>query len=87
MLPLHSQAPIAWISPGAIAPQQRPPGDRFLFRVGEFCRNIQLSVRQDGRVIYSQRFRRLQPNQSARLGCGWLPAIDPNGGALQLTID
>jgi len=87
ILPIHSQSPIAWVSPSAIAAGERPPLGSFLFRVSEFCRDSELRVRQGERVIYRRHFRRLQPNQSARLRSDWLPAIDPSGGALRLMID
>jgi hypothetical protein len=86
-LRFECQAPIVWIAPGAVLIDEHQLFGRFLFRVDRFCRNAHLTVRQDGRTIYRHRFRRLQPNQSASLRSDWLPTVDPNGGALQITID
>jgi len=54
--------------------------------VSEFCRNIQLQVRQGERVLYSRRFRVLQPNRSIHLNSGWVASVDPTGEALRLVF-
>jgi NADPH-dependent 2,4-dienoyl-CoA reductase/sulfur reductase-like enzyme len=86
-LPVHAEAPIAWVSPNTIgASAASPPLGCFLVRVSEFCRNIQLQVRQGERVLYSRRFRALQPNRSIHLNSGWVASVDPTGEALRLVF-
>jgi thioredoxin reductase len=84
-LPIESVAPIAWVSPGAVSSGDRPPGG-FLFRVGEFCHNVQVQIRQGQRVLYQRRFRQLQPNQSIRLESGWVASVNLAGEGLRLAI-
>jgi len=87
-LPIQREAPIAWVTPGAIpASHDGPPLGHFLFRVSEFCRDVQIRVCQGQRLLHQQRFRWLQPNQSIRLSSGWLAAVDPAGEALRLVMD
>ncbi|MFL5802246.1 MAG: NAD(P)/FAD-dependent oxidoreductase [Roseiflexaceae bacterium] len=87
ILPIQGESPISWVTPGAIpASCDRPPLGYFLFRVSEFCRDTQMRVCQGERVLYQQRFRRLQPNQSIRLSSGWLAAVNPAGEALRLVV-
>ena len=57
-----------------------------IFGVSEFCRDAQVRVCQGGRVLHQQRFRRLSPNQSARLSSTWLASADPVGEALHVMV-
>ena len=84
-LPIQSASPIVWVSPGAIVYGDRPSGG-FLFRVGEFCRNVDVQVRQGERTLYQRRFRQLRPNQSIRLDSGWLASANLASEELRLVI-
>ena len=85
-LPIECIPPVAWIAPGAISADDRLPGG-FLFRVGQFCRDARVQVRQGERVLYQRRFRRLQPNWSIRLEGGWAASADPGGPPLRLAVE
>jgi NADPH-dependent 2,4-dienoyl-CoA reductase/sulfur reductase-like enzyme len=85
-LSIRGEPPVTWVSPSAVASDNRPACD-FLFRVGEFCRNVRLQVLQGERVLYQRYFRRLQPNRSIRLECRWLASVHPAGEALRVVIE
>jgi hypothetical protein len=85
-LTIGGESPVTWISPGALASGDGRPAGSFLFRIGEFCRNVCLQVRQGQRVLYQRRFRRLQPNRSFQLKSSWLASVNPRGEDLRVTI-
>jgi NADPH-dependent 2,4-dienoyl-CoA reductase/sulfur reductase-like enzyme len=85
-LNIQAESPITWISPGAVAYGDRMPGG-FLFRVGEFCHDVRLQVRQGQRVLYQRRFSRLRPNQSMQLESDWVASVNPGGEVLQVVIE
>jgi thioredoxin reductase len=85
-LTIQAESPITWVSPGAVAYDDGPMGG-FLFRVDEFCRNVQVQIRQGERVLYQRRFRRLRPNQSMQLESDWVASVNPGGEVLQVVIE
>ncbi|HET9221275.1 MAG TPA: FAD-dependent oxidoreductase, partial [Roseiflexaceae bacterium] len=50
-LTIRGEPPVTWVSPGAIASSNSRSAGTFLFRVGEFCRDARLHVRQGERVL------------------------------------
>ncbi|MGQ0601424.1 MAG: NAD(P)/FAD-dependent oxidoreductase [Anaerolineales bacterium] len=86
-LPIRIASPIAWIFPNVVrASGDQPTASSFTFRVQEFCYNAQVSVCQGEKTLYVQSFRQCSPNDSIRLGGGWLAAVNPTGEALQVSI-
>ncbi|MGH2521659.1 MAG: NAD(P)/FAD-dependent oxidoreductase [Anaerolineales bacterium] len=87
VLPVHVEAPLAWVSPNAIgASVDQPEFGSFALRVHEFCRNAQVRVYQGDRLLHTQAFRRLLPNDSMRLASDWLKAVNPEGEALRIVV-
>jgi thioredoxin reductase len=88
-LPVHVQPPIVWMSPNVVrvsGPDGRSTAGGFMFRVGEFCRDAQVTVWQGEKPLHTQSFRQLSPNDSARLSGGWLASVNLNGEALQVGL-
>jgi thioredoxin reductase len=82
-LSLAVEAPLAWIVPSLIAPSlPLPPRGRFLFQTTEFLRDASVEVRQDGKLLYSERFRRLVPNRTLELDGKWIAHARQDGGAV-----
>jgi len=67
-------------------PAATPPLGRFVLRSQEFRRLARLEVRQDGQLLARSRPVRLIPGRPAHLGAGWLPRIDPAGGAAHISV-
>ena len=84
-LPIVCNAPLQWIAPNAIGVDP-PPRRRFLVRAGEFLHRPTLEIRQDGRVLWRGRLRRLVPGRSASLPWEWTRSVDPEGGAVELGL-
>ena len=79
-LPIHAQAPLTWIFPNSISPQDvTSPPKRLSFRVREFARDGVVRVRQGRKVLHEQRFRHLLPNETMRLAGHWLAEVDLTG--------
>jgi thioredoxin reductase len=78
--------PLSWISPNAIRPGVLPPRGRFVVRCGTFRRLARIEVRQDGRLLARSRPAALVPGRPAYLAAGWVSAVDPAGGPVQVTL-
>jgi thioredoxin reductase len=79
-VPVSCLAPLAWISPNAIAGHTPPPRRRFLVRAAVFLDRPRIEIRQDGRPLWSGRLRRVVPGRSASLPWDWIAAVDPKSG-------
>jgi thioredoxin reductase len=86
-IPLQTELPIAWVSPNcATVGEEQLPQRRFLFQVNQFCRNVQMRIYQGKRLLHSQAFHRLGPNQSYSLTSRWLAQLDHNGEPVHLVL-
>jgi hypothetical protein len=45
-----------------------------------------LAVAQDGRTLWRGRLGALQPGRSAALPAGWIAAVDPAGGSVDVRL-
>ncbi len=81
-LPIHVEAPIQWIFPNSITNQQVNLPKRVDFRVLTFIENARVQVRQGRRVLHTQAFRRLLPNETMHLSAQWMEKVDPFGDPL-----
>jgi hypothetical protein len=80
-VPIAAAAPIRWVAPSAIAADARlVPCGRFLLRVDRFVDGGTIEVRQDGRLLWQRRQRRLVPARSIAAAGDWLPQVDGDGG-------
>jgi NADPH-dependent 2,4-dienoyl-CoA reductase/sulfur reductase-like enzyme len=76
--------PVAWIAPSRVAfDSSKPVSTPFLFQVNQFCRQVQAHIYQGNRLLHSQVFRRLAPNQSFALSSHWLAKVDRQGEGLR----
>jgi thioredoxin reductase len=78
-------APLAWISPNAVSDTAPPPRARFLLRSREPLERPRIEIRQDGRLLWSGRVRRLIPGRSASLPWSWTRLVDANSGPVELS--
>jgi thioredoxin reductase len=78
-------APLAWISPNAVADAAPPPRDRFPLRAGTFLERPRIEIRQDGRLLWKGTVRRLAPGRSTALPYAWTGLVDPKGGPVAVS--
>jgi thioredoxin reductase len=86
-VPVECAPPLRWVSPNAVRPGVALPHGRFLLRSSAFARRPRLTVDQGGRNLWSGRLRRTVPTMPVHLRAGWLDRIDPNGGAVHVSIE
>jgi hypothetical protein len=87
LVPLLCRPPLRWVATNAVsATRDPPPRNRFLVRSSAFLRRPALELRQDGRLLRRERLPRLVPGRSGTLSAGWLAAVDPDGGAVELQV-
>ena len=78
-------APLWWVSPNAIADRAPPPRGRFLVRSTAFLDRPRIEIRQDGRLLWSGRLRKLVPGRSTSLPADWIGSVDANGGPVAVS--
>jgi thioredoxin reductase len=78
-------APLAWISPNAVADTAPPPRDRFLLRSDGLLERPRIEIRQDGRLLWSGGVRRLNPGRSASLPREWVGLVDAKSGPVEVS--
>lgn len=78
--PIVIESPIMWVFPNSVSiSDEQSPMNRLSFRVNEFCENAAVHVRQGDKVLYTQTFRRLLPNETMHLAGHWLTKLERNG--------
>lgn len=86
-LAIQIQSPIAWVFPNTISlSNDQAPVHKITFRASEFRQNVQIAVQQGDKVLHLQAIRQLTPNETQQLAANWLSAVDPAGGALQVSV-
>jgi pyruvate/2-oxoglutarate dehydrogenase complex dihydrolipoamide dehydrogenase (E3) component len=86
-IPIQTEPPILWVSPNCVTSgQEQLPYRHFLFQVNQFCRDVQMQIYQGNRLLYSQAFPRLGPNQSYALSGRWLNLLDHSGEPVHLAL-
>jgi pyruvate/2-oxoglutarate dehydrogenase complex dihydrolipoamide dehydrogenase (E3) component len=86
-VPLVCRPPLRWISPTAVGEtKEEPPRDRFLLRARTFLGRSGVEIRQDGRLLWTGRARRLTPGRSTSLSGSWLHAVDPDRGPIEVAV-
>jgi thioredoxin reductase len=78
--------PLHWISPNAVSDREAPPRGCFVLRSSAFLTRPRLELRQDGRVLWSARARKLVPGRSTSLPSGWLSRVDLEGGPIEVVV-
>ncbi|MGA2011440.1 MAG: FAD-dependent oxidoreductase [Solirubrobacteraceae bacterium] len=83
-VPLVCEAPLHWITPGAVEAHARPPAPpprgRYLLRAREELLDARIALVQDGRELTRQRLVRVTAGRSAALTPAWADAVDGHGG-------
>jgi thioredoxin reductase len=86
-VPVECMPPLRWVSPNAVAPGVAVAHGHFLLRTSAFARRPRVTVDQGGRTLWSGRLRRTVPTMPVHLRAGWLDRIDPNGGAVHVSVE
>jgi thioredoxin reductase len=85
VLPIACEPPLLWIAPNGLGPELRaPPRGRFSIRSKDFLRAPDVEIRQDGRILRSERVARLVPGRSASLSGDWIRSVDVSGGPVEV---
>ncbi len=86
-LAIETEAPITWVFPNSISADNLLPWPKPIsFRVSQFARKATIQVRQGRKVLYSQRFGHLLPNETMRLSSAWLAQVDIHGDPPRLIL-
>jgi thioredoxin reductase len=89
-LAIECEPPLAWISPSVVpagdGADERLAHGHFIARVAAVLDRPLLQLRQDGRVLWSRRYRRLRPAMPVRIPARWTGRADPGGGPVRLTL-
>jgi hypothetical protein len=84
-VPIVCRPPLLWISPNAISGVVPPPQGRFAVRPSTFVSRPALEIRQDGRILWRGRLRRLVPGRSSHVPSSWLSRVDLEGGEIEVS--
>ncbi len=85
-VPIVCEAPLRWISPGAITSRDAPPRGRFVLRSAEAVPRGALVVRQGTRELWRERPRGLVPGRSTRLVATWTSDVDRDGPPIIVSV-
>jgi thioredoxin reductase len=86
-VPIRCRAPLRWIAPNAVTPEDGPPSrGRFLLRSEVFRDRALVRITQAGRPLGSTRVRHLGPGRSTRLPPDWVAAVDTEGPPVEVAI-
>jgi thioredoxin reductase len=86
-VPIRCREPLHWIAPNAVGEaREQPPRRRFLLRSRAFLNRPRIEIRQEERVLWRGRLRRLVPGRSAQLDASWLGAVDLDGSQLEIGV-
>lgn len=89
---LEVDPPLRWITPGRLAPDERPDTDLpFLIRPAEPLparAGASLVVTQGGRILHQERLRGpLRTGNSVELPGHWTRLVDPGGGTVRVELE
>ncbi len=85
-VPVHVEAPLLWAYPNSLAADNLTAAKPLTFRTAQFVDNVTVEVRQGQRLLHTQAFAHLVPNETYRLRSGWLHNLDPAGEPIVLRI-
>ncbi len=85
-LPIQVEAPLLWVFPNSLAPEDLTTTQPLTFRTAQFVAKATVEVRQGKRLLHAQTYRRLVPNETLRLQGRWRPQVDPQGEELTLRV-
>ena len=86
-VPVRVEPPLLWVAPNQVTVGDGAPGmDRFVFRSGEFIRNVSLELRQADRALGAWCFRRLIPNRWYAIDGRWVRDVHPGSGPVHASL-
>ena len=86
-LAIEAESPITWVFPNSIAVDDVSSRPRHVsFRVSQFVHKGTVQVQQGRKILHTQRFRRLLPNETMRLPSAWLAQVDFHGAPPRLIL-
>ncbi len=85
-LPVLVEPPLLWVLPNSLAPTDLHAPAKVTFRVTQFVENATVEVRQGKRLLHTQPFRHLLPNETLRLSGAWLTRVEPHGEPVVLKL-
>ncbi|ATL32323.1 NAD(P)/FAD-dependent oxidoreductase [Streptomyces formicae] len=87
-VPLRVAAPLAWIAPNLVTPDEPLPyGGRFALRTAEFVGRAPLVITQDGRTLHHARLPRPPvPNRPFHIGGDWAARVRADGGPVRIAF-
>jgi thioredoxin reductase len=85
-VPIVCRPPLTWISPNAVSGGEPPPRDRFALRSSAFLAGPQIEIRQQDRLLWSGRLRKMVPGRSSSLSPSWLAQVDPHGSTIEVQL-
>ncbi len=78
-LPILVDAPVTWVFPNSVSPDETATSGKISFRVDRFIKDGRVQVRQGKSILHSQTFRHLLPNETMKLRGGWQAQVDITG--------
>jgi hypothetical protein len=85
-VPIVCRPPLLWISPNAVGDVAPPPRRRFIVRSSTFVTRPAHEIRQEDRVLWRGRLRKLVPGRSAQVPSSWLSRVDLEGGEIEVSV-
>ncbi|MEU2718151.1 FAD-dependent oxidoreductase [Streptomyces sp. NPDC007205] len=84
-VPLAVEAPLRWIAPNRITPDERPA--HYVLRTGTLLPRPVLRIHQDGRLLHHERpgHGAALPNRTLTLTAHWHDRVDPEGGEVRVS--
>jgi thioredoxin reductase len=84
-VPVVCRPPLLWISPNAFSDATSPPRHRFALRSSAFLSRPEVQIRQDDRVLWSGRLRKLVPGRSGHVPANWLARVNREGPEIEVS--
>jgi thioredoxin reductase len=83
-VPIVCRPPLLWVSPNAFSGATPPPRYRFALRSSVFLSRPELQIRQDDRVLWRGRLRKLVPGRSGHVPANWLARVAREGPEIEV---
>ncbi len=86
-LPIVSETPLSWVFPNNISSDDRSSLRHLNFRVSKVLRKPTIKVYQSDRLLHTQTFRQLLPENTFRLNAQWVTDIDFEAPPLKIVVE
>ncbi len=85
-LPIVDKAPLDWVFPNNISLEEIKPIKYLSFRVSEVLRHPTIKVYQGSRLLHTQTFRQLIPENTYRLNAQWTTDVELDAPSPQIIV-